>query len=97
MASEIAGGHHERWDGSGYPRRLTGEDIPLVARVTTVADVFDALTNNRVYKDAWSSDEAFEYIKKQSGSHFDPACADTCLENRDKIIDVQRTGSGEGN
>jgi len=96
MASEIAGGHHERWDGSGYPRGLVGEDIPLVARVTTVADVFDALTNNRVYKDAWSSDEAFEYIKKQSSSHFDPACADTCLNNRDEIIDIQHTGLDQG-
>lgn len=91
MAGEIAGGHHERWDGSGYPRGLSGEDTPLTARVTTVADVYDALTTKRVYKDAWSTDEALEYIKKQSGSHFDPACADAFLKSRDEIVAIQQT------
>jgi len=97
MAGEIAGGHHERWDGNGYPRGLAGADIPLVARITTVADVFDALTTNRAYKDAWSSDAAFEYVKKQSSLHFDPACANTFLENRDEISDIQQTGPGQDN
>ncbi len=91
MASEIAGGHHERWDGSGYPRGLAGEAIPLVARVTTLADVYDALTTSRVYKDAWLPDEAFEYVKKRSGSHFDPACAEFFLKYRDEIINIQQT------
>ncbi len=97
MAGEIAGGHHERWNGSGYPRGLAGENIPLLARVTTVADVYDALTTDRIYKDAWPPDEAFEYVEKQSGAHFDPACVDAFLKNRDEIIDIQYTKLGQGN
>jgi PAS domain S-box-containing protein/putative nucleotidyltransferase with HDIG domain len=64
--------HHERWDGSGYPRGLAGRDIPLAARVFAVVDVFDALTSDRPYRKAWPRDEAIEYIRKESGSHFDP-------------------------
>ncbi len=91
IAGEIASGHHERWDGGGYSRGLSGEDIPLTARVTTVTDVYDALTTKRVYKDAWTIDEAFEYIKKQSGSQFDPACADAFLKSRSEIVGIQQT------
>jgi putative two-component system response regulator len=74
LSSEIAGGHHERWDGNGYPRRLSGEDIPLSARIVAVADVFDALTTERPYKTAMSFDEAASYLRDESGKHFDPAC-----------------------
>lgn len=72
-AREIAGSHHERWDGTGYPDGLAGEDIPLLARICSVADVFDALTSTRPYKKAWSVDEAVAWIITESGAHFDPA------------------------
>src|SRR5258706_2237390 len=64
--------HHDQWDGSGYPRRLQGEQIPLVARIFAVVDVWDALTSNRPYRQAWSKEQAMEYIKEQSNKHFDP-------------------------
>ena len=74
MGAVIALGHHEKYDGSGYPQGLAGEDIPLPARIVAVADVFDALTSNRPYKQAWSFQEALSYIQSESGKHFDPAC-----------------------
>ena len=64
--------HHEKWDGSGYPRGLKGEEIPLAARIFTVADVFDALTSERPYRPAWSREDALAYIRAESGKHFDP-------------------------
>ena len=72
VAKEIAYGHHERWDGTGYPQGLAGEAIPVSARLMAVADVFDALTTKRVYKDAISCEEAADIIEADSGSHFDP-------------------------
>lgn len=92
MAGDIASGHHERWDGSGYPRGLSSEDIPLSARITAVADVFDALTTERVYKDAWTTDKAFEYIKEKSGSHFDPGCVKAFLGSSIEVLRIQQTG-----
>lgn len=91
MAKEIAGGHHEWWDGSGYPRKVKGEDIPLPARIATVADVYDALTTKRVYKDAWTPDEAFAHFKSESGTHFDPACVDALLKCRDMVLEIQQS------
>jgi response regulator RpfG family c-di-GMP phosphodiesterase len=79
LAAEIALTHHERFDGTGYPRGLTGTDIPLSGRITAVADVYDALTSERPYKKAWSRDEAAAYLREQSGKHFDPACVDAML------------------
>jgi len=78
MAEELSviRSHHEKWDGTGYPDRLAGEAIPLLARVTAVADVYDALTSSRSYRKAMSHDEAMAIIIKGSGSHFDPACVD---------------------
>jgi putative two-component system response regulator len=73
MASVIALTHHERWDGSGYPRGLAGEAIPLVGRIVALSDVFDALTSERPYKRAWSIDEARAYLAENAGRHFDPA------------------------
>ncbi|MEO5345112.1 MAG: response regulator [Magnetococcus sp. YQC-9] len=67
--------HHEKWDGSGYPRGLKGEEIPFVGRVTAIADVFDALTAERPYKKAWSIEDSLAYIESQAGSHFDPTLA----------------------
>lgn len=64
--------HHEKWDGSGYPRGLRGEQIPIAARIFAVADVFDALTSDRPYRPAWSVEQALEYIRSGSGTHFDP-------------------------
>ena len=72
LASEIALGHHERWDGSGYPNGTAGKEIPESARIVALADVFDALTSVRPYKKAWSVDDAIAYIRKESGAHFDP-------------------------
>jgi putative two-component system response regulator len=72
MAKEIAWSHHEKWDGSGYPRGLKGEDIPISARIVAVADVFDALTTERPYKKAWTIEAAVQHIDDQSGKHFDP-------------------------
>ena len=64
--------HHEKWDGSGYPLGLKGKKIPLSARIFAVVDVYDALTNDRPYRKAWSQEKAIEYIKTGAGSHFDP-------------------------
>lgn len=85
MSREIALSHHEKWDGSGYPRRLAGENIPLSARIVALVDVFDALTSERPYKRAWSVDEAFALIEKDSGTHFDPTLAQAFLSQREKI------------
>src|SRR5690606_28312363 len=73
-AELIAQSHHERWDGAGYPDRLSGTDIPIEARVVAIADVFDALCSERPYKSAWPIDKAYAEIVASSGSHFDPAC-----------------------
>jgi putative two-component system response regulator len=72
MARVIALTHHEKWDGSGYPRGLKGEEIPLVGRIVAVADVFDALVSERPYKHAWPVEEAIAYLQRESGKHFDP-------------------------
>lgn len=89
MAREIALTHHEKWDGSGYPNGLKGKDIPLVGRVSALADVFDALTSERPYKKAWSTDDAIEFIKDNSGSHFDPDLVDYFIQNLDLIADIK--------
>jgi response regulator RpfG family c-di-GMP phosphodiesterase len=64
--------HHEKWDGSGYPRGLKGEEIPIAARLFAIADVWDALISDRPYRDAWKKEETLTYIRDQSGKHFDP-------------------------
>lgn len=79
LAEEVARTHHERWDGTGYPAGLAGEAIPLSGRIAAVADVFDALTNERPYKRAWSLEEACAEIQRCRGSHFDPQVADALL------------------
>ena len=72
LAKVVALTHHEKWDGTGYPKRLAGEDIPIEGRIVALADVFDALTSVRPYKDAWTVEKAMAFIKDQSGLHFDP-------------------------
>jgi HD-GYP domain-containing protein (c-di-GMP phosphodiesterase class II) len=71
--------HHERWDGSGYPRGLKGEEIPLAARLFAVVDVWDALCSDRPYRKGWSEDKVREYIRSQAGTHFDPQAVDLFL------------------
>ncbi len=73
VAKEIAFSHHEKCDGTGYPRRLKGEEIPITARIVAIADVFDALTTERPYKKAWEIDAAINLIDEEAGKHFDPA------------------------
>jgi putative two-component system response regulator len=74
VAEAIAAGHHEKWDGTGYPKGLSGADIPIEARIVSVADVFDALCSERPYKKRWTLEDARYFIAQQSGTHFDPAC-----------------------
>jgi putative two-component system response regulator len=75
-ALDIPYSHHEKWDGSGYPRGLKGEEIPMSARLFAIADVWDALTSDRPYRAAWNESEALAYIREQSGKHFDPTVVD---------------------
>ena len=85
-AYDIAMYHHEKWDGTGYPTGLKGEEIPLAARIMAVADVFDALTSKRVYKDAMSPEEAFDIIFKEAGTHFDPELVEVLKTIKDEFI-----------
>lgn len=89
MARQVIEFHHEKWDGSGYPKGLKGEDIPLAARVVMIADVFDALTSERPYKEAWSTEKAFNYLRDNSGIHFDEKLVNVFLLQKDKILDVK--------
>ncbi len=88
MAYRIALCHHERWDGTGYPRGLAGEAIPLEARIVAIADVFDALTSVRPYKQAWSFEDAVAFLQKERGQHFDPALVDLFMAQLDAVRDV---------
>lgn len=72
--------HHEKWDGTGYPRGLKGEEIPLAARIFAVVDVYDALTSDRPYRLAWPHEKAMAYIRDESGRHFDPKVVEAFLE-----------------
>ncbi len=85
----IALSHHEKWDGSGYPSGLSGEDIPLFGRICAVADVFDALTSRRPYKDAFSNEVSLDIMKTGRGSHFDPRILDLFLEHFDEILAIK--------
>lgn len=77
--------HHEKWDGSGYPRGLSGKDIPLPARLFAIVDVWDALTHKRVYKDAWPERAVLDHIREQAGNHFDPGLVDIFIANYAEI------------
>ena len=78
--------HHEKWDGTGYPRGLSGEQIPLEARIFAVVDVYDALTSDRPYRKAWSKEKALEYIRSQAGIHLDPVVVE-------RFLDLQAKGN----
>lgn len=89
MAARIALTHHERWDGSGYPIGLSGEDIPLEGRITAVADVFDALSTRRSYKPAFPREACFEILEKGRGGHFDPRILDAFFAAQEQIVEIQ--------
>ena len=89
MGSLIALGHHEKYDGSGYPNGLVGDHIALCARIVAVADVFDALTSVRPYKKAWTSDQAFDYVLTQAGRHFDPRAVEAFRGVKKQVLQVQ--------
>lgn len=88
-AAIVAYEHHEKYDGSGYPRGLSGEDIHIYGRITAVADVFDALGSDRVYKKAWDDERIFALFKEQKAKHFDPILVDLFFENIDEILDIR--------
>lgn len=88
-AAVIALQHHEHWDGSGYPAGISGEQIHLYARITAIADVFDALTNNRVYRTAWATQDAVDYIKQNAGSQFDPSLVQLFAGNIERFLEIQ--------
>lgn len=85
----IALSHHERWDGSGYPNGLKGEDIPLVGRICAIADVFDALATKRPYKEAYSYEKTVEMMREMRGGHFDPKLLDLFMDRLDEIIAIR--------
>ena len=90
VGSIVALQHHEKYDGSGYPQGLEGKCISIYGRIVAVADVFDALTSSRPYKAAWSFDEAINFLKKNSGSHFDPLCVEAFLKDWNNILDIHQ-------
>lgn len=87
MAARIAECHHERWDGSGYPNGLSGEDIPLEARIVSICDVFDALTSERPYKHAWPLDQALDLLRNEAGRQFDPLLVERFLEIVEPVVE----------
>jgi len=89
MARIIALTHHEKWNGKGYPNGLGGEKIPLIGRIVAVADVFDALTTERPYKEAWPNDKAVSLLKKEAGEHFDPVVVHAFIEKWSEILVIK--------
>jgi response regulator RpfG family c-di-GMP phosphodiesterase len=110
LSAEIALNHHEKWDGTGYPGKIDdiyrdqlplgagkqGEEIPLAARIVALADVYDALVSQRAYKEAWTETMTLDYIKAQSGKHFDPEVVDAFLAIYDVIIAIRDKYQAEG-
>lgn len=90
-AALIAISHHEKWDGTGYPKGLKGVEIPLAGRLTCIADIFDALSSDRVYKTAWPEERVFDYLVTQKGKIFDPSLVDVALKNREAMRKVRQT------
>lgn len=88
-AAIVAYEHHEKWDGSGYPRSLKGEDIHIYGRITALADVFDALGSDRCYKKAWDDTKIFELFREEKGKHFDPKLIDIFFEHLDEFLAIR--------
>ncbi len=95
MASNIVLSHHERWDGTGYPHGLRGEDIPVEGRIAAICDVFDALTSRRSYKTAWPVPDAVAYLRKHAGSHFDPDLVDHFIAILSDILAIRHEHSDD--
>jgi len=95
LAETIALTHHEKWDGSGYPRGLTGSEIPLAGRIVAIADVFDALTSKRPYKKPFSTEKSLKIIREGRGSHFDPDVADAFFAVQDGILSIREKHNDE--
>jgi len=95
LAHDIALAHHEKWDGSGYPNGLAGEQIPLVGRICAIADVFDALTSVRPYKKAWTEEEAVNFLVQQKGKHFDPSLVDLFIAQLPAIRAIRQRWAEE--
>lgn len=89
LAATIAKSHHEKWDGTGYPNKLTGESIPIEGRITAISDVFDALTTERPYKKAWPVEQAVALLQEEAGKSFDPELIDVFIDNIDKILEIK--------
>lgn len=89
MAAEISLTHHERWDGQGYPNRMSGKEIPLSGRIVSIVDFYDALTMDRVYRPAFSHEKALEMLQAERGKAFDPDIVDCFLKHRDEILDLR--------
>jgi len=89
IAEHIALSHHEKWNGKGYPQGLTGEGIHIAARIAGLADVFDALTSKRPYKDPYPIEKALDIIKEERGKHFDPDVTDVFLKHIDEIAEIK--------
>ena len=89
-AINIAGGHHEKWDGTGYPRGLAGEAIPLAARIMALADMYDALVNERVYKKAWTHEQAAQEIISKRRTHLDPLIVDAFISEQDAFKEISQ-------
>lgn len=90
QARMIALTHHEKWDGTGYPRGLKGKDVPLMCRIVPIADVFDALTSERPYKKAWTPEKAVEVIQKDAGTHFDPTLVEAFMDVLPEVLKIKK-------
>jgi two-component system response regulator RpfG len=88
IAAVIALGHHEKYDGSGYPHGLKGEAIPLESRIVAIGDVYDALTSVRPYKQAWEPDQAFSWMREQAGRHFDPGLLQVLMRSHEQVLQI---------
>lgn len=95
FAKEIVYSHHEKWNGTGYPEQIAGEQIPLSARLMAVADVYDALTSKRVYKDAMTHEEAVGIIVGDAGIHFDPDIVKVFMKNKHKFKEIAERYTSE--
>ncbi|MBR58989.1 MAG: two-component system response regulator [Myxococcales bacterium] len=89
MACEIALRHHEKWDGSGYPDGMAGDEIAIEARIVALVDVYDALTQRRCYKEAWPVEKALDYLRSESGKHFDPRLVELFIDKRAMVLEIQ--------
>jgi putative two-component system response regulator len=95
LAKIVALTHHEKFNGKGYPNGLAGTDIPIEGRIVAIADVFDALTSVRPYKEAWSVEKAISFMQEQSGEHFDPELITLFIQELDQILEIKQRWKDE--